>query len=463
MKNVNRIKNAVFFTVLGVLAAVGLLWFARPEASEIEKRRLTTFPQFTAAGLLDGSFAGGVDKWYADTYPLREAFITGANRLKALYGDRSVQIVNGGANRGDEIPTVSTGPGGETDGPGGESGGESAGSSLPQESEPPVKTGPVETEPPDAPTESGGRDEGPAQEGEINGPIFLAGDTAYGMYYFNRDAAERYATQVVNRACELLRDEAQVYSLIVPTSSGVILNKATQESIGVNDQDSAIEYANSLMDPSVRALNVFGTLNAHDGEYIYFRTDHHWTALGAYYAYTDFCGAKGAAPHALEDFEKREYPGFLGSFYSSTMAKALENNPDTVDAYVPMGTNSMVYADKTGKETAWFIISDVSGAFSGGKYYCFSGSDQPYSYAHNPQITDGSACCVVKDSFGNAFIPFLIDHYEYVYWIDFRYYGGTLPALVRDKGVDDVLFCLNIENISSDRATTLMLRLLEEE
>lgn len=462
MKKIYKIKNFLFFAALAALAIVGLLWFLRPQVSELEKRELTKFPKLTLAGIMDGSFGTELDKWYADTYPLRDSFIGGANRLKALYGNRSVQIIPGapqggtatGSDEGsggtdDTVPSTddATPPEGGTQGDAQDG---SAGTTP--------DDGNASTTPPTGLDEE--EDDTP-MAGEVSGPVFVSGDSAYGLSYFNQTSSDAYA-RIVNRAQRLLSGEAQVYSIIIPTSSGILLNSATQKDIGVDDQRETIEYVNGQLTDDVRALNIYDTMKAHDGEYIYFRTDHHWTALGAYYAYTDFCEAKGVTPHELSQFTKREYPGFLGSFYSRAMSSAMERNPDTVEAYVPMGTNNMVFIDAKGVETNWYIISDVTNSFSGGKYYCFAGSDQPYAYAHNPQITDGSACVVVKDSFGNAFVPFLVDHYEYTYWIDFRYYKGTLPGLVREKGIGDVIFCFNTDNISSSSVASMLDQLVPE-
>ncbi len=444
MKRTNRIKNILFFTVLGVLAVIGAIWPLRPQVSEVEKRKLTPFPQLTLAGVMDGSFTGEIDKWYADTYPLRDVFIRGANRLKSLYGNRTVTIIGNG-DHGDDIPDVTSGPTDAT-----------SPASAPTET---AATQPTETLPPDTvPPDTGG----PVTDGEVLGSIFVSGDSAYSLFYFNRTGADRYA-QAINRAHRLLGGNVNIYSIAIPLSSGILFDKSLQEDIGLSDERAAIEYINGLMDPGVHGLNIYDVLKAHDDEYLYFRTDHHWTALGAYYAYTELCREKGVAPHTLDQFEEKTFTGFLGSFYSKTLSEDMKGNPDTVKAYVPMGTNRMVYADKNGKETNWDIIHNVDGYKTGAKYYCFSGSDQPYSYAHNPQITDGSSCVVIKDSFGNAFIPFLIDHYEHVYWIDFRYYNGTLTDLVREKGIGDVIFCLNLDNTTSNGAVGLVDRLIPED
>ncbi len=446
-RTIYKIKNALFFTALGILAVIGAMWFARPETSVIEKRELTKFPKLTLSGVLDGSFASGVDKWYADTYPLREQFISGSYRLQALYGDRSQQIVNGGAgNKGDDIPDVPN-KGDPTDGP--TEGPTEGPSDTPTQGDSHDVTEPPTEAPTDAPTEA--PTEAPTDApvtGEIMGPLFVSGDTAYELYYFNRSSAESYAT-AINRAHQILGDNVNVYSLAIPLGSGILLDTSTQSSLGISDQRKAIEYINSLMDPGVHALNIFDNMKAHSSEYIYFRTDHHWTALGAYYAYQEFCKSKGVEAHALDQFKTMISPGFLGSFYSDARSSAMKANPDTVTAYYPMGTNSMMFTQTDGQVIAWNIIMDVNSYDPGSKYYCFSGSDEPYAYAHNPQITDGSSVVVLKDSFGNAFIPFLIDHYEYIYWIDFRMYNDSLSAFVAEKGIDDVIFCFNMNNVTN--------------
>lgn len=93
MKEIDRgrirtVKLAVFFGTLAVLCVIGIL-LPRPAESEIEKRRLTEFPAFSWASFWDGSWFSGIDKWYADTYPLRETLIAGNKAVQGLRaGDR---------------------------------------------------------------------------------------------------------------------------------------------------------------------------------------------------------------------------------------------------------------------------------------------------------------------------------------------------------------------------------------
>ena len=93
------------------------------------------------------------------------------------------------------------------------------------------------------------------------------------------------------------------------------------------------------------------------------------------------------------------------------------------------------------------VIFDESTAAASLKYGAFIMGDNPYTVIENPDLSDGSKCIVVKESFGNAFVPFLVDHYQTVYVVDYRYYSGSVSQLARDKGVTDVLFVNNLSAI----------------
>lgn len=83
-ESIALLKIGLFIGLLVILGFIGLLWFARPTTSTIEKRELTEFPQLTLAGIWDGSFCSQVDTWYADTYPLRELLISMDTKLESL-------------------------------------------------------------------------------------------------------------------------------------------------------------------------------------------------------------------------------------------------------------------------------------------------------------------------------------------------------------------------------------------
>ena len=419
---IRPVKLAVFFGTLAALCLIGI-FLPRPDESEIEKRKLTEFPRFTWGSFWDGGWFSGIDTWYADTYPLREALIAGNKAVQSLYGVRS-EVIVGGENQGEVIPDIGEGKGELP--------------TLPQD-DPELK----EEEPP--------RDGNVNADGEMISGIFVSDNVGYGLYYFVQKNADWYAA-ILNEMDKRLEGRAQLYSLIAPINGGVLLSDARQQELHVSDQRESIRYIYRRMAEDINTVEVFDALRAHVDEYIYFHTDHHWTALGAYYAYTQYAAAAGLTPHTLEQFEKVEYPNFLGTYYSVSGITSLGANPDTVIAYKPMGTNKMKMTMQNDEVYDWFVVNDVSTYGSSMKYGTFAGGDQPYNVVENPEITDGSACLVIKDSYGNALIPYLVDHYQYLYWVDFRHYKGSIYDLVEEKNIKDVLVLQQIYNTGDSGA-----------
>lgn len=419
---IRPVKLVIFFGVLAALCVIGI-FLPRPTESEIEKRKLTEFPALTWQSFWDGSWFSGIDTWYADTYPLREVLIAGNKAVQSLYGIRTDVIV-GGENQGEDIPNID------------ESNGELP--TLPQDN-PEQKT--------DEPLPDGNV----SADGEMISGIFVSDNVGYGLYYFVQKNADWYAA-ILNEMDKRLEGKAQLYSLIAPINGGVLLSDARQRELNVSNQRESIRYIYSRMAADIKTVEVFDALRAHVDEYIYFHTDHHWTALGAYYAYTQYAAAAGLTPHTLEQFEQVAYPNFLGTYYSVSGITSLAANPDTVIAYKPMGTNKMKMTMADGVTYDWFVVNDVTSYGSSMKYGTFAGGDQPYSVVENPNITDGSACLVIKDSYGNALIPYLVDHYQYLYWVDFRHYKGSIYDLVEEKNIKDVLVLQQIYNTGDSGA-----------
>ena len=287
--------------------------------------------------------------------------------------------------------------------------------------------------------------------------LLRVGDTGYEYYNFVESYANEYITLVANAGNSL--GGATLYDLVIPTSMDVMLSEdyIQQNNINSSNQKAAINYLYSsinAMNPSVKTVELFDALKLHNNEYIYFRTDHHWTQLGAYYAYAEFCKAKGVDPVALEDFGRADYDGFLGSFYSEAPNAEMENHPDTVEAYFPQADTTMTVTQSDGEILEdWPIIQDGTDYGTSMKYLIYTAGDQPYEVIVNNGLNDGSACLVVKESFGNCFIPFLVNHYQTVYVVDYRHYGGDISDLAAEKGVQDVLL---VNNISMTRNEDLI-------
>ncbi len=296
---------------------------------------------------------------------------------------------------------------------------------------------------------------------ELNGDqqqydaVYRVGDTGYEMYSYVDSTAKKYADNV-NAVADALAGKANVYMLPIPLSSGISLPDELYGKDVFGDQKEAEQKIIGYMNGNVKSVALYDALLAHRTEYVYFRTDHHWTATGAYYAYEQFCKAKGITPTPIASYKADEYDGFLGTFYRDSNQNAtMGENPDRVVAYHPLSTEATLdYGDSENANlTRGKIIYDESDAPASLKYGAFITGDNAYSVINNPDVTDSSSCIVVKESFGNAFVPFLTDHYQTIYVLDYRYWKGSISQFAQDKGVQDVLF---VNNLSAIRSTALV-------
>ncbi len=447
LRIVNIWAVRIFFTVLFAVAIIALIIPLRPKFSETEKRELEKFPEFSIISLFSGEYFIGIDNWYSDTFPARDFFSEMNTTVSNLFGFNKMQI-HGEVEQGDDIPSVTETVSQEET---------SSNETVSSEEESVQEVVSEETTPEPQPEPAPQPETPPAPTTQTLGALFINGDTAYEYYNFNQAASDKYAN-AVKRAAALLSGTAKVYDIIVPTSMGISVPDDLVSGLNTSNQKDAINYMYSCMGSDVIKVPIFDELKARKDEYIYFRTDHHWTSLGAYYAYCEFAKAKGITASSLDSFTKYEFPGFLGTFYSSSGKLAqLAANPDTVYAYQPVETNSLqIYSPKA----VWydsFIISDMSSVSSGSKYLTFIRGDNPLCAMTNPNLDDGSCCVVIKESFGNAFVPYLVSHYQTVYVLDYRHFPSVdsrgLLEFCQDAGADDVIF---INNISATRSSALV-------
>ena len=408
-KKTDSVKIILFVATMAIFFVIGLAFFLRPTESENEKRKLTEFPKFTVSSFLSGEWTNQVSLWYSDTYPLREGMISADSALESLYGIKGEQVIVGGD--ADIIPDA-----------------------------------PTDSEVVFNPTDDGG--------GERVQGMYVNGDTAYQLYSFSQQNSNSYVS-LINKLASQVEGKAKVYDMIVPLHYQIALSRETAEKFGASDCEAAIDYMYGALSDNVTPVDALPELISHNNEYLYYRADHHWTSRGAYYAFVAFCQAKGIEPTALSDYERMQFDGFLGTLYAEAgQPAAMKNNPDYVEAFVPMGTNKITVTEKSGKVVEYQIVNKQTDAWypaAGAKYNCFIAGDNPISEIHNPDITDGSSIVIIKESYGNAFVPFLVDSYEYVYVIDYRYWSGDLADFVIENGIDDVLF-LNVVNVTSTSA-----------
>ncbi len=224
--------------------------------------------------------------------------------------------------------------------------------------------------------------------------------------------------------------------LPAPTAPGVMTDMVTEGS-PVIDTAYIQGYIYGNMDHSV-IVDVRSELAQHTDEYIYYRTDHHWTTLGAYYAYREYMKAIGRQPQPLENFEMVDVENFIGTHYSKS--KNYNVVPDVLsyiesDALIEINgeTNSIYEKEK-------LDVRDKYAMFLRG----------------NPGLAtikgNGEGrIMIIKDSYANCFVPFMINDFAQIDIYDMRYITMGLDRLIEEADYDEILFLYNCETFLSDK------------
>ena len=446
-KTISRWRKAgvtICTVIMGLGCVVGLLLFARPTMSVAENRMLHAYPEITAETFLDGTYFSEVALWYADTYPTREGMVEAYHRFKGLFGIPQRQGLIGGNVQADAIPVVDDSAHG-------------GGSASPLDVQ---DSGAAQSESQENSTETvqpiAGRDK---PEGQTDAPderaiaeavqysimngLYIKDGIAYSIFYFSQSGADTYIA-AVNEATARLDGISHVYSLLVP-SSAVILPEDEYIGVGGSDQRQVLDYVWTRMSDNATQVDILDAMQEHADDYVYFRTDHHWTMYGAYLGYVEYCRARGIKPVASDTYIYNNYGEFTGTYYWS-ISEIMTPYADEFEAYTPVDTNTM---ESWGayEETEYDIeeiVYDSSDWDTTEKYDSLSGCDPARGLIHNPKIHDGTSCLVVKDSYGSAFIPWLVANYEYVHIIDPRYYFGSVTSYARDNKIQDVILVFGI-------------------
>lgn len=431
--------SVLFVITLAAMLGLSLDFADRASFSESEKRELAKFPKFTFSSLFSGEYFDGINLWFSDTFPFRDSFVSSSVKIKTLFGLRQ-SIHNFSENQGDAIPEAEDKTKGDTQ--------DFVDIQVVEPSKSANNDDLMKPALPNAGTEgaTAAQGEGDNVITQSLGAIYIYGNTAYEYYNFSQSTADEYIRAVNKAADEAKANNINLYNMIIPTSIDITLNENTRKKLNSSDQKDAINYMYSKMNQNVKTVRIFDLLKAHKDEYLYFRTDHHWTALGAYYAYAQFITDKGGVYEPLSNFTQYEFSPYLGSFYTgSEKNPALEQMPDTVFAYNPKYNIDFKMRQKGDTEyISWPLISDATDYAESYKYLCFIGGDNPISVIENKDMESGETCVLVKESFGNAFAPYLACNYKYVYVIDYRHFDGDITDFAKEKGATDIIIQSNI-------------------
>ena len=193
-------------------------------------------------------------------------------------------------------------------------------------------------------------------------------------------------------------------------------------------------------------IDLYGALAPHSGEDIYYRTDHHWTSLGAYYGANAVLEALGLEPLDLNSYQKTTVTDqFNGTLFSTSGVRWLP--PDTIDAYVP---NEGI------KVTSWFKGSPEEGSLYvdsyldvKDKYSYFLGGNQALCVIETERA-DAPKVLVVRDSYSDSLAPFLTERFSEIHLFDLRYNLSSIKGYVENNSIDLVIVLYSFANFTTD-------------
>ena len=438
-----QIYSALCGFFLLFLLLVGLISTFDKDAtySESERRQLKTKPKLTISGLIDGNYFNSYREYFADTFPNRETLMDSNTTLNGFYyfggigsKDNASLVIDFNANAAQQGEALK----------------------VTEDPDAPIQE---ETQPAKKPTE-------PLAAAEQLGSVVLIGDSAFDVPHADNNQIVKYA-QAVTAIADTLGSNVKTFSMPVPNSAEFYTHK--EYHTGKTSQKAMFDLCKENLGTNVTYIDAYSKIEPHTDEYIYFRTDHHWTHLGAYYAYTALCETAGFTPVNRDDFATGQWENFVGSLYTYVanypQGQVLKNNPDTVHYWKPSANitttcyNTTALTNGYAMGTICRVGEDVEN-----KYLTFMGGDHPIAIVETD--TPGPCILVIKESYGNALISWLTNHYSKIILIDPRQYYGKnsdidLAAFAQSQGVEQCLVINYPMMLNSDGYTGLLEKLVK--
>lgn len=200
----------------------------------------------------------------------------------------------------------------------------------------------------------------------------------------------------------------------------------------------------------VRAMFVPSkTMQSHNEEYIYYRTDHHWTSLGAYYAYRAWALQTGRKAKDLSDFKRVSvFDDFYGTTYNKIHAGGAADVVEKFESKNPVKTK-VVFDDEEKTYSSLYFPNEAKKGFNRYQYFMKKNS---FQVEITTKAHTGKTLLLVKDSFANCFVPFLTEHFDKIIMIDYRYGKMAMGNLLSSNSdITDVLVLYNTEKFLQNK------------
>lgn len=245
-------------------------------------------------------------------------------------------------------------------------------------------------------------------------------------------------------------NDVPVFFMIVPTSAEIYADGLPKNAPNPNQRD-VINYVYRSFEKGVTTLDVYPVMESNKFQYIYYRTDHHWTTRGAYLAYAAAGKKMGYTPLPEDKYDiEHASDEFQGTFYSKALYDKVEK--DTLDIWHPSegeAAHQVSITSQYGEEPKVYdsmYFREYLGVKD--KYAAFLGTNTPIVSIKTEN--EGGKLLILKDSYAHCYAPFLTEHYSEITLVDMRYIAMSYKQLFDPEEYDQVLFLYNASSFMSD-------------
>ncbi|WP_062107957.1 DHHW family protein [Bacillus niameyensis] len=278
---------------------------------------------------------------------------------------------------------------------------------------------------------------------EINGVYIGKGD----FLFEKRTSLEDQFIQNLELVSSFSNSERSVTLLLAPISAEIYRENLPKFAPAYTPEKVA-EAIEKNLSSSVEVIDIRQTLLDHKKEPIYYKTDHHWTMRGAYYAYSKAGKTLGYQPYPISEFKIETVSNdFLGTYASKALGYQLKS--DQIEVFTPEFPTSYFVHYKDEQVTSDSLY-DWSALEKRDKYSLFLSGNHSLMTIQS-HVKNGRKLAVIKDSYAHSFIPFLANHFEEIHVIDLRYYHASLKQYLQENELDEILLLYNVSNFASDR------------
>ncbi len=443
-------KKIYIILVTALFAAFVIVFntFPRSTVSEVEKRELAKFPEFSFQNLRSGSFTKELSAWFSDSEPFRDHFINLSMNIKDWMRMNFSKENAITFHAPDAAPIDTEAPDINAS--------ELQNDSIPAKTKDTVENRKVEEY----------RNKLTAEE---NAKIAHAGIIIIGSgnktralmaYAGDSTGGVRFA-EAANLYKRKLGKKVNVYLMVIPTSIEFYCPDAAKSR--TKSQRATINNIFAHLSDSVKAVDVYTTLGRHASEDIYLRTDHHWSPLGAYYAAKKFAQVADVPFKDTTSYIRKVVKRYVGSMYGYSKDISVKKAPEDFIYWEPDSTVSYTttYINYTIDEN--YKVTGESGPVKGnyfyhykdgsGSAYCtFMGGDTKLTKVQT-STKNHRRLIIIKDSFGNALPGYLFFSFEEIHVIDYRYFSFNMVQYVKENKITDILFANNIFSAYSNSIT----------